>query len=189
MGLKWLKGLAALRGPLKKVDFPKNNRNWVFIIRRCAETSSLRIYMVFLENRQILTELSMEIWAPLMFFETILRLFLVFLNQFLMGIQSTWAGLLVIIIPHRSYNLFLLYSTSEGLGRHRAGFLNFFCTGNKIYRSFIFISDFLVMNSSIFEKKFFFKQRKQISRIRLCHDLPLRPFYNLKYPGLLILIP
>jgi hypothetical protein len=121
--------------------------------------------MVFLENRQISTDLSIEIWATLMFFEKILRLFFVFLNQFFMGIQSTWAGLLVIIIPHGNYNLFLLYSTSEGLGRHRAGFLNFFCTGNKIYRSFIFISDFLVMNSSIFEKKFFLNKGSKFQEL------------------------
>ncbi len=48
--------------------------------------------MVFLENSQFLTDLSMEIWATLMFVEKILSLFLVFLNQFLMGIQSTWVG-------------------------------------------------------------------------------------------------
>jgi len=36
------------------------------------------------------------------------------------------------------------------------------------------------MNSRIFEKRIFKKQRKENSKIGLCHDLALMPLYNLK---------
>jgi hypothetical protein len=38
------------------------------------------------------------------------------------------------------------------------------------------------MNSRIFEKRSFKKQRKENSKIGLFHDLALRPLYNLKPP-------
>jgi hypothetical protein len=41
------------------------------------------------------------------------------------------------------------------------------------------------MNSRIFEKRIFKKQRKENSKIGLCHDLALSVLCNENHPGLL----
>ena len=44
--LQW-KTSEPLKGPLRKFNLSKSYQSWVFIIGRCTEVSSFRIYMVF----------------------------------------------------------------------------------------------------------------------------------------------